>query len=122
MKKQKSSKTNFLTDVPDMRKQLEKKPSEKFKGLIEREKEIWKTAYPKQAKVIEKFANKIWFELSNRINEDTEKYVKLRVDKIFEEIEKLGKYKVDRRSFGQGMLITLGETRWKKLKKKFGIK
>lgn len=33
------------------------------KGIIMDELEIWKTAYPKEAKVLEKFANKIYFEL-----------------------------------------------------------
>ena len=34
-----------------------------MKTIINRELEIWQTAYPKEAEVLEKFTNKLYFEL-----------------------------------------------------------
>lgn len=34
-----------------------------MKKIIQKELEIWKTAYPKQKELLKKFANKIYFEL-----------------------------------------------------------
>jgi len=42
------------------------------KEIIMKEKEIWQTAYPKQKKLLEDFANKIFFELRFRYLEDKE--------------------------------------------------
>ena len=37
--------------------------TKEIKDIIEREMNIWQQAYPKQKKLLEKFANKIKFEL-----------------------------------------------------------
>ena len=42
------------------------KMTEETNKIIERELFIWKNAYPKSAKVLEKFANKLKFELQEK--------------------------------------------------------
>ena len=49
---------------------------DKMKKTIQKELEIWKTAYPKQKELLDKFANKIYFELRfNFLSKD--KFLKL---------------------------------------------
>ena len=72
-----------------------------MKQLIKNELKIWKTSYPKEAKVLEKFANKIYFELrynfidANKLKEklpsrlwDAEKS-KVMVHKIIDNLREL---------------------------------
>lgn len=41
------------------------------KEIIMKEKEIWQVAYPKQKKLLEYFANKIYFELRFKYLEES---------------------------------------------------
>jgi len=41
-----------------------------MKEIIMKELEIWKVAYPKQKKLLDKFANKIYAELRFRFGEE----------------------------------------------------
>lgn len=45
--------------------------------------------------------------------------MKNKIKLLFKEIEKLGKYKLDKRQAGQEYMITLGKSRWESLKKRW---
>ena len=49
---------------------MKQEKEKRLKEIIMKELEIWKTAYPKQKKFLDKFANKIYLELRFRFGEE----------------------------------------------------